>query len=208
MEYAKKLDRRIRKTREAIISAFQKLSRSKDVGKMTMTEIAEEADIDRKTLYNHYKTVEEIRREKDSKILAQIDEALDGGCRDYALYEPDRIAELISDSLGENAGYILGLLSHEANPEILDGITDRLRERFSAGLRRLAPFNPGELYALSAYYATWIITVYRTWLGTDRKEPFAAYYRDITGKLRTNLGLIGDRRSEDGSILLTFDLKD
>ena len=50
-------DRRIRKTINAIQTAFAKLLSSKSIRKITIKELCEEADINKSTFYLHYKDI-------------------------------------------------------------------------------------------------------------------------------------------------------
>ena len=56
-------DRRITKTRKSIQNAYLNLLRQKGTEKITISDIAREADIDRKTFYLHYDSTEDIIRE-------------------------------------------------------------------------------------------------------------------------------------------------
>lgn len=55
-----KLDLRIRRTRGAIQDAFISLMREKEYAAITVTDISERADINRKTFYAHYDTKEQL----------------------------------------------------------------------------------------------------------------------------------------------------
>lgn len=57
------MDRRIQKTKKAIQSAYMELLLEKKTTKITITEIARKANIDRKTFYLHYESTESIIRE-------------------------------------------------------------------------------------------------------------------------------------------------
>ena len=57
MQEEKKLDRRVIKTKKAIRNAFAKLISEKDINKITIKDIADTADINRKTFYNYYRRV-------------------------------------------------------------------------------------------------------------------------------------------------------
>lgn len=60
----KKIDRRVRKTKEAIRKAYMELQNNNlDGNHVTIAEIARLADIDRKTFYLHYDCVEDILEE-------------------------------------------------------------------------------------------------------------------------------------------------
>ena len=60
MNTGTKMDLRIRRTRSAIRDAFISLMREKDFSAITVTDISERADINRKTFYAHYDTKEHL----------------------------------------------------------------------------------------------------------------------------------------------------
>lgn len=74
----KKNDRRIIKTRNSIRKAFNELILKKNMKSITVTEISALADIDRKTFYLHYDSVEsileEFKEELSDKVLEIIEE--------------------------------------------------------------------------------------------------------------------------------------
>ena len=53
-------DRRFARTEKAIVEAFLRLAEERDLSKITVTALAREADIDRKTFYLHYGTVDAV----------------------------------------------------------------------------------------------------------------------------------------------------
>lgn len=63
------LDRRQRKTRLAIQTALLALMKEKRLEKITVSELAARADVNRKTFYNHYANVLEVRRELDQHFI-------------------------------------------------------------------------------------------------------------------------------------------
>ena len=69
-------DRRVRKTKKAIQEAYFRLLEKKKTEKITVAEITREADIDRKTFYLHYTSVQDLIREfteaKTKDILKRL----------------------------------------------------------------------------------------------------------------------------------------
>ena len=61
---AKKADRRVIRTRSAIRKAFTDLLAETAYNKITITALAKRADVDRKTFYTHYSSVEFASRPK------------------------------------------------------------------------------------------------------------------------------------------------
>ncbi|HAB94313.1 MAG TPA: hypothetical protein DCF49_06055 [Lachnospiraceae bacterium] len=69
-------DRRVTRTKAAIQNAYLNLLKKKGTEKITISDIAREADIDRKTFYLHYNSTEDIIREfaegKTRELLARL----------------------------------------------------------------------------------------------------------------------------------------
>lgn len=72
MKYMNKNDRRVIKTRNSIRKAFNELILKKDIKSIKITEIASLADIDRKTFYLHYDSIEDILEEFRQELLERI----------------------------------------------------------------------------------------------------------------------------------------
>lgn len=69
-------DRRQIKTKKAIIKAFFDLLQEKNLSKITITELAKLADIDRKTFYLHYKSIAELYNDLGSMFVSLIKDAI------------------------------------------------------------------------------------------------------------------------------------
>ncbi len=66
------LDRRQRKSREAIQNALLELLRTKPLEQITISELSIKADVNRKTFYNNYHNISEVREELHNYYLDQI----------------------------------------------------------------------------------------------------------------------------------------
>lgn len=69
------MDRRQRKTREAIFSAFIGLLSKKNFNQITVGEIIERADVGRATFYSHFETKDFLLRELCRELFDHIFEA-------------------------------------------------------------------------------------------------------------------------------------
>ena len=68
-----KADRRIQKTKKGIRQAMLTLMQKKDISSIRIKELAEEADINRKTFYDHYSRIEDVLSEMDDDLLSMVD---------------------------------------------------------------------------------------------------------------------------------------
>ncbi len=66
------MDRRQRKTREAIFTAFITLLSKKDFGHITVGEIISEADIGRATFYSHFETKDFLLKELCEELFCHV----------------------------------------------------------------------------------------------------------------------------------------
>ena len=65
-------DRRQRKSREAIQNALLVLLQDKPLDSITISELAIKADVNRKTFYNNYHNIQEVRDELDNRYLDSV----------------------------------------------------------------------------------------------------------------------------------------
>ena len=72
---AKKADRRVIRTRSAIRKAFTDLLAETAYNKITITALAKRADVDRKTFYTHYSSVDNLL---EDVIRIQTEKSLEG----------------------------------------------------------------------------------------------------------------------------------
>lgn len=66
------MDRRVQKTRAAIQEAYISLLMEKKSMKMTITELAKKANIDRKTFYLHYDTTDDVMRDYNKQLINRL----------------------------------------------------------------------------------------------------------------------------------------
>lgn len=65
----KKQDRRVARTKNNINSAFLRLLRQKDISKITVKELCEEADINRKTFYTYHRSIADVLSEIENDTV-------------------------------------------------------------------------------------------------------------------------------------------
>ena len=70
-------DKRIIKTKTAIKNAFMQLITERDIGRITISDVAERANINRSTFYLHYSDTASIMSDIEREIAARISTCLD-----------------------------------------------------------------------------------------------------------------------------------
>ena len=81
----RRVDRRVRRSRRAIIEAFERLIMEEPLERITVSRLAREADVDRKTVYQHFGSIEglldAIAEEAVSELLDKVEDATRGRAR-------------------------------------------------------------------------------------------------------------------------------
>lgn len=113
------MDRRQRKTREAIFTALINLLSRKDFGQITVGEIIEQADVGRATFYAHFETKDYLLKELCEELFCHIFDAM--GAEEHThrhIFEceaPDSVFLHLFQHLQRNDNNILQLLSSQNN---------------------------------------------------------------------------------------------
>ncbi|MBR3836323.1 MAG: TetR/AcrR family transcriptional regulator [Clostridia bacterium] len=126
------MDRRQRKTREAIFNAFTDLLSQKDFSQITVGEIIQRADIGRATFYAHFETKDFLLKELCEELFCHLFDAMDdqksGHRHIFDCDAPDSVFLHLFRHLQKNDNNILGLLSCRNNELFLRYFRDGLRQ--------------------------------------------------------------------------------
>ena len=76
-------DRRVKYTKMVLKESFIKLLKDKDITKITIKEICDNADIKRATFYAHYSDQYDLLRKIENELFDNIDECLSGYMFDH-----------------------------------------------------------------------------------------------------------------------------
>lgn len=113
------MDRRQRKTREAIFSAFIALLSKKGFEQITVNEIIERADIGRATFYAHFESKDYLLKELCDELFCHIFDAMNDTHSEHRhIFEcdaPDSVYLHLFRHLQKNDNNILTLLSGKNN---------------------------------------------------------------------------------------------
>ena len=113
------MDRRQRRTREAIFGAFTRLLSKKDFNQITVGEIIEAADVGRATFYSHFETKDFLLKEFCEELFCHIFDTENKNSRDHRhIFDcngSDSVFLHLFEHLQKNDNNILSLLSCRNN---------------------------------------------------------------------------------------------
>ncbi len=169
----KKPDRRVIKTKRAIRNAFVKLLSEKDYNDITIKDIADAADVDRKTVYNYYSGIFEIRDELEDELIRLLDEAIEKLDFRKNIGNPQRFYEILTEVIGENLELYGNLLKIEAKSYVIRKIVGILMDKMLKALKD-SPFEMSDIKKLdliAQFITSGMISAYQQWYNSGMSLP-------------------------------------
>ena len=181
----KTMDRRQKKTREAIFNAFSELLSKKHYHQITVGEIIERADVGRATFYAHFETKDYLLKELCEELFCHIFDANEaGGEKHRHIFECDAPSSVILhllQHLQKNDNHILELLACENNELFLRYFKENLKVLIQKQPQLFGNKKDGAIpedYWINHISTTFVETL-RWWLDHGRKESpetLSAYF--------------------------------
>ena len=169
------MDRRQKKTREAIFAAFIGLLSEKNYSRITVGEIIERADIGRATFYAHFETKDFLLKELCEELFCHVFDAAqdckNGHRHIFSCGDTDSVFLHLFRHLQKNDNNILRLLSCENNELFMQYFKNGLikliesREEFKQASIKI----PQDFWV--NYIATTFVETVRWWVNGAMKLP-------------------------------------
>ena len=112
----KKTDRRVDKTKKSIHNAFVALIQRKPYTSITISELAREADIDRRTFYLHYECIDDVASEMQEIARNMIVKKMEA----HGEYQIDTFIDCISDVVGSKINFYRAIFTEPSCSRFLD----------------------------------------------------------------------------------------
>lgn len=170
------MDRRQRKTREAIFSAFTKLLSDKKFAQITVNDIIEEADIGRATFYAHFETKDFLLKELCEELFCHLFDSMNDSHSHRHIFScdaPDSVYLHLLMHLSKNDNHILDLLSCTNNELFLSYFKENLKKLTESQLSLFEDHKNPKLphdFWVNHISSTFVETI-RWWIQGGMKEP-------------------------------------
>ena len=180
-EDRKREDRRVRRTRASIRRAFLDLLDEKSYGQITVTELSERADINRKTFYAYYSGMDELLRELEQDLMEDYEEVCTGINFSIPDFDGKTYFQEISRIIDANLEIIKRLGDLGVLPDLVVRIKDMTVQKFlekNAGAEAETDIR----IALTAeFIATGVLAMFSRWTMDPRMSLDA--FVDFAGAL-------------------------
>ena len=181
-EKNKPVDRRVLKTKRAIRNAFAKLMAEKDINDITIIELAETADINRKTFYNYYSGVYQVVEDIEQDILKSYEVLLGNVEFKQSMNAPYTLFERFSRLINMDPEFFGYLLSMNGNIALITRIMTLLKDKTREVMTARLDIEEYKADIMIDFVLSGMLSVYQHWLASDRKVPLEEV-SDIISKM-------------------------
>ena len=167
-ENIKKQDRRVLKSKKAIKKAFMSILATKDINDITIKNIADVADVDRKTVYNYYNGTYEILNEIENEMVASINEAVKSINLDGTPNQHFRIFKKISEVVNANMEFYSVLMKLNYDSQLIKKLISLFSEYAEKILSQVKLPDGVTVEYASIFIASGVLNTYYQWFNSDK----------------------------------------
>ena len=170
MKETSRTDPRTRKTKRAIRNAFAKLLSEKEINDITVHDVAELAEINRKTFYRYYAGIYQVVDELENEIVRSYEQIL--GEIDFRkdIENPYRIFERLTATINTDLDFYGYLLSMQGNVSLVSKISGMLKSKTMETLLLHVPMDAQKADIMLDYVISGMVAVYQRWFNAGRCE--------------------------------------
>lgn len=188
----KKIDRRINRTKNAINSSFLRLLKEKDISKITVTELCEYADINRKTFYTYFNSVNSVLSEIENDMMNQFKESLSILKKKKSNISATDIFICVKDLLNLHSKFIHQLVQIDALDSLEKKVKDTIKAAVFEVMQKNENYNNDILDLSLEYIVSGAISIYIEWFYSDSKLPYDVLSNLAIGFINSNIEAISN----------------
>lgn len=167
----KKVDRRIAKTKKAIYRAFAELLSKKNVNDITIKDIADRADINRKTFYNYYDGIYELIGEIENTIIDNFEKVIRKHNVNDILRNPNLMYEELTSIINSDPDFYQHLISIESNSNLVKKLVLSLKTRAKEVISEYTVLDESTLDIVLDFVVSGMFTVFQHWFNSSKERP-------------------------------------
>lgn len=164
------VDPRTRKTKRAIRNAFAQLLSEKDMDEITVRDIAELAEINRKTFYRYYSGIYQVIDEIEDDIVQSFESVLGDIDFRYELKNPYLIFERLTAVINTDIDFYGHLLSVQKNASLVTKVIAMAKEHTKKAIMEQIEIDEDFADVILEYSITGMIAVYQQWFISGRRD--------------------------------------
>ena len=181
-----KVDRRVRYTKMVLKESFIQLLEKKDISKISIKEICEDADINRATFYAHYTSQYDLMEAIQNELFGNIETYLAVYTQNDSAVMQVGTLERIFEYIRENARLCKLLLGERGELNFQKRVFTLIYEKSIHDLTKSGTISKGDAEYIYAFTLTGCVGLIRKWLNDDMKKT-PRFMAETIIKLTTGL---------------------
>ena len=159
----RKEDKRSVKSRNAIKNAFKEIVLTQDMSRIVIKELAEKADVNRKTFYLHYTDINDVLEDVENDLLGDIRKIIGKFDFNAIIFDPYPLLLAISDGVsGENDDFNKLLFSSTISNNLVEKIKKLFKQALKDTFTQIMKDSAGTDIVLT-YVVSGVVDAYREW---------------------------------------------
>ena len=171
METAEKVDLRVIKTKKAIRLAFTELMSRKPLEEITVSDVAAEALINRKTFYAHYASIFDIIAEIEDEIVASFQQMLTKKHFEDILQNPNDLFRDLNQIINNDIDLYGRLLTVNGTSNLVHKIIQMIRKQVCSAYQDEVPLDPQVLDMVVHFQLSGLLAVFTEWYNSGQAQP-------------------------------------
>ena len=167
----RKEDRRVKRTKTAIKHSLLSLLSTKSIDKITIKELADMANCDRKTIYNYYDSVYEILDDIELELVARVEESIEliDAAKHLENNEPTEMFEELAKIIIANSELMTYMVKLGKKSRLNDKIINLIKGKI-VNLLRANITTDVNYEELATFITAGYISVFEDWLTNNKTD--------------------------------------
>lgn len=162
-------DRRVIKTKKAIRNAFAKLLSEKNLAEITIKEISDLADINRKTFYNYYSGIYQLVDEIENELVDSFKNTLNSLDFTIAIKKPYIIFERLTDMLSSDLDFYSHLFHSSKSSSLSSKTGQAIKDAAKSSFADQTNLDDKTLDVIIEYCISGMVSVYQKWFDSKQQ---------------------------------------
>ena len=174
------MDRRVIRTKKAIRNAFAQLLSVKELDDITVKDIAELADINRKTFYSYYSGVHMILEETENEIVEDFEAAIRDLPPDKLVREPYLLFSRLSAIINADIDFYEPLMKVNRSSSLIAKVSEMLKQKVRESYAAFSRVGEETFNIMVDFTFSGLFSVYQSWFNSERRQSIEEISRTLS----------------------------
>ena len=174
------MDRRVIRTKKAIRNAFAQLLSVKELDDITVKDIAELADINRKTFYSYYSGVHMILEETENEIVEDFEAAIRDLPPDKLVREPYLLFSRLSAIINADIDFYEPLMKVDRSSRLIAKVSEMLKQKLRESYAAFSRVGEETFNIMVDFTFSGLFSVYQSWFNSERRQSIGEISRTLS----------------------------